>query len=52
MRLTTASSATAARERFGMNVKRYSWAAAAEAEALDETASEAVELVVISREEA
>src|SRR5713101_9462185 len=23
---TTASSATAARERFGMNVKRYSWA--------------------------
>jgi len=33
-RLTTASSLTAARERFRMSVNGHSWATAAEAEAL------------------
>lgn len=33
--LTTACSLTAVRERFRLDLKRHSWAAAAEAEALD-----------------
>jgi hypothetical protein len=36
MRLTNATSLTAARERFLLNVKSYGWAAAAEAWALGE----------------